>query len=341
MFSFLNIGPSVKEKLSPYTPKNNWMIVRKLMSQRCGEHFLVQNTSTGEVIMKKIIFKDAEDKAHSLLTNLKTKRKNQNPHVLQLLDYDIIVKKEFCSKSFYFSIYYDYPDDDLESLLLNQINSNKSISGEHLLKITYNVILGLKYLQNLSQNRDSGLLQLNRIYYNSNSNDYRVIENITNKNIYDFYFDLLISKKSISVFSPETISKKFLINKNFDVSKIDSFNLGMIILCLGINEKPKVFFSKNAINVPLLNVKIDAFAEKYRMYGLLCDLLRDLLEMDINKRPSLSDVLLRYPESTDLQQYQRSTINTKSKISNPMKTYKRKPSVTQRSSVQSKVYFFN
>ena len=201
-------------------------------------------------------------------------------------------------------------------MLARQVNSKTPSTGENLLKMIYDIASGLKNLQGLSKNRDSGLLQLDRVYYDDESNAYRVFENITNIKIFDFYFNLLVRNSSFSIFSPSTIAKKPLISKNFDLSKIDSFNLGMIVLCFGINERPNLFYKKDRnFNLPLLNVKKSLFAEKYMAFPLLCDQLEDLLQIKLKDRLSLSQLLKKYPKNTNLEEYQRSSIQFGSKKS--------------------------
>ena len=323
MLSFLGLTSDIKKKKSKYTPLNNWMIVRKLNSQRCGQHFLIQNTETGEVLMKKTVLKDSEDKAKLLKDCLLIKVKDQHSHVLRIHDYDIEIQKDFCSKMFYFSIYYDYPEQDLSSMLSNQIHSQGTSRGEHLLKIAYNTISGLLHLQSLSKNRDSGLLQLDRVYYNPESNNYRVIENINDIRIFDFYFNLTISRNAFAIFSPTCLLKKPLINKNFDLSKIDCFNLGLIILCFGINEYPEIFYKRNfkELNFPLLEAKKLIFTEKYKNFPFLCDIIEDLLIIDLDLRPSLKNILEKYPLHTKLKEYHSSSrsIQTRSEIKPFMK----------------------
>lgn len=315
MFSIFNFKPKLKSQSSPFTPQRGWVIVRKLHDRMCGEHFLVQNTRTGQFVMKKTVFRDDEDKARALKQNLDAKLKDQNPHALKLHAFELRVQREFCSQSFFFSLYYDYPDDDLGAALVRQIDAGASSSGEQLLKIAYNTLAGLAHLQGLSRNRDAGLLQLDRIYYDRASNDYRVVENIAGRDIFDFYFDLLVAQSSLSVFSPETVAKRPLINKQFDLSKIDCFNLGLILLCFGLNLRPRVFYKKRAVDLPLLAAKQGAFTEKYRGFELLCDLVWDLLTVDIRARPGVQEVLRKYPGDTDLAEYRGSSVGFGSQVS--------------------------
>ena len=318
MLSFFGVASGPKKKKSKFNARNNWMIVRKLNSQRLGQHFLIQNTETGEILMKKTIFKDEDSKANQLENKLILKMEERHNHTMQLQDFDIDIQQDFCSKVYYFSVYYDYPEKDLSSMLTNQIQSGGTCSGEHLLKITYNVLAGLIHLQSLSKNRDSGLLQLDRVYYNSESNNYCVIENITDIRIFDFYFNLTVNRNSHGIFSPTCILKKPLINKKFDLSKIDCFNLGIILLCFGINELPKIFYKKNykQLDIPLIEAKKFIFTEKYKNFQFLCDIIEDLLVIDLKLRPSLTQILKKYPKHTKLKEYQESakSIQMKSEI---------------------------
>ena len=116
---------------------------------------------------KKNIFKEDLEEAANLSRSLRVKLEEQNPHALQIKDFELFIKKDFCSSAYYFSIYFDYPERDLATILSRQINAEKRSSGEQLLKIAYNVLKGLRYLANLSHLRDSGLLQLDRGYYDS------------------------------------------------------------------------------------------------------------------------------------------------------------------------------
>lgn len=224
----------------------------------------------------------------------------------------------------------------------DKLIQKKNSSGEHLLKIIYNVLNGLKYLNTLSQNRDSGLLQLDRIYYNLESNDYRVMENITNIKIYDYYFNMKMKKDQFSVFSPETLLKRPLIEKKFDLSKIDCFNLGIIILCFGLNIFPKIFYQKGEINQTILSEKKREFDVKYKEYSLLCDLVQDVLVPNVKMRPSVSNVLEKYPDNTNLREYQLSSIKLKSQVSlqkTSSKNQKKPSKALKRNTCKSIIFF--
>ena len=129
---------------------------------------------------------------------------------------------------------------------------------------------------------------------------------------------MVANQNSLGIFSPKCLEKKPLIDKKFDLSKIDCFNLGIILLCFGINELPKIFLKKNykEINLPLLEAKKFIFTEKYKDFSFLCDIIRDLLIIDLNRRPSLMEILNKYPKHTILKEYQKSSksINVQSNI---------------------------
>jgi hypothetical protein len=258
--------------------------------------------------MKKTVSKDNEKKALALLNSLENKLENQHKHILRIHDYEVDIQSDFCSKMYYFAIFYDYPEQDLETMLTAQIHSKGTCSGENLLKIAYNTMSGLLHLQSLSKNRDSGLLQLDRVYYNPESNDYRVIENINDIRIFDFYFNLTVNRSSSAIFSPICLKKRPLINKNFDLSKIDCFNLGMILLCFGVNEYPSAFYQKNhkELNLPFLEGRKLIFLEKYQKFTFLCDIIQELLVPELKDRLNLKTIMKKYPKHTKLKDYQSS-----------------------------------
>lgn len=308
MLAFLGFSKGPKPRTSRFGPKQNWMVVRKLSSQRCGQHFLVQNTQSGEILMRKSVHKDDPSKAQKLRDALSKKLQHTHDNVLRFHDFELDIQSDFCSSSFYFSIFYDYPEMDLETLLTNQIHSRESCSGEHLLKIAYNTMAGLAHLQGMLRNRDSGLLQLDRVYYCAETNNYRVIENINSIRLFDFYFNLTVDQSECSIFAPVCLRKKELIDQKFDLSKIDCFNLGVILLSFGVGEFPAVFYQKNHKNVhwPMIEAKKIIFTEKYKHMNFLCDIVNDLLTPELARRPSLKEVLRKYPDTTKLKDYQDS-----------------------------------
>ena len=297
---------TLKERKSRFSPENNWKIVRKLQNPICGDHFLVQNTQTGEIVMKKIIGTENDASAAKMDKNLKIQVKMDIPTILTLLDYDLETRSDLCSKLFYFSLYYDYPEKTLGDMLMESKDEEEDLSHETLLQLFYDVAKGLKVLSKKNAAREQGRLQLNRVY--RGGLNFKVIENMMNHKVSDLYMNLALSRDKMAILAPELLSKNRPAFDKLDLGKLDTFNLGLIILVLGLKKTPKSLytFTFSEFKQDVFEASCGRFRKKYAQNPLLVKIVDDLLEFEPSRRKNLDEIIAKYPSADQVSAFIKS-----------------------------------
>ena len=316
--------PKVQPRKSTYNPNNNWLIVRKLFNPICGDHFLIQNSSSGKILMKKMIGTDNENTAQSMVRAFDFRLKMQSKNVLKMMDYDIEVKSELCSQYFYFSVYYEYPEKDLSDLFTERKNDEEDFTHEELLQIFYDVSNGIMNLSKKDENRELGYLQMNKVFWDDDANCYNVIENFLNKKINEIYMTMVLSRNPFAILCPEVLTRQKDTFKNLNRLKVDSFNLGMILLCMGLMINPGDFYTikYDKINSDLLQVSIVKFKKKYHENPLLCSILTDLLVEQTGLRMDLAKIRQKYPTQDQVSVFLKSNSIASTEMDNFQKNMK-------------------
>ena len=271
---------------------------------------MLQNSQTGEILLKKHYSFQSKEKAIDVKKSLDRRMEMNNENIISIEDYDLEMDDSWCASFYFVSVYYEYPERVLSDHLSEQLNGVKPTSAPLMLKIFYNAVNGAQFLEDRYVNYCSGFLQLRGIFYDPKSNNYKIIENLKKQSLPDFYFNMKSKRDKFAIFSPETISTKTILsNLDFQYSKIDSFNLGLILLVLGTNCLPGYFYKKgfSGFDLERLNSKINAFMLAFDKDPLLCDILLDLLEVNIQKRKSLPEIKKKYPLNTKIKKYRSSS----------------------------------
>lgn len=296
-WSKLSKKPQVFPRKSEYNPDNNWLIVRKLFNPICGDHFLIQNSSTGKILMKKMIGTDSAVTARALQKAFDFRLNLNAKNVLEMKDYEVEIKSDLCSQYFYFSVYYAYPEKDVSDLFTERNDSEEHFTHEELLQMFYDVSNGLFELRKKDEDRELGYLQMNKVFWDEETSSFNVIENFMNKKINEIYMTMVLSRSPFAVLSPEVLVRSKNTFKEINRLKVDAFNLGMIILCLGIGVKPGEFYNikYTQINSQKLQESIAEFEKKYHENPLLCSIVKDLLVEEPGLRLDLRAVNKKYP----------------------------------------------
>lgn len=304
--SRLTRGSKIEERKSKYRPEHNWEIVRKLKNPICGDHFLVQNTKTGEIVMKKIIGTENDESAERMNKNLSMQVSLELENVLRLLDFDLEIRSDLCSKLFYFSLYYDYPEKNLGDILIEARDEPEDLSHEMLLQVFYDTAGGLTTLGRKSAKRELGRLQLNRVY--KDGERFKVIENMMNHKVSDLYMNLVLSRDKMAIMAPEIVTEKRPPFDQLNLAKLDTFNLGLVILSLGNKLRPNVFYtySFSEFKKDELETQKKLFKEKYRANPLLCKIMEDLLVNEVAERLELKEILKKYPSAGQVSAFIKS-----------------------------------
>ena len=335
----------ITTRKSQYNPDNNWLIVRKLFNPICGDHFLIQNSGTGKILMKKMIGTDNESTAHAMLKSFEFRKKMKSRNVLEMKDFDVEVKSELCSQYFYFSVYYAYPEKDLSDLFTERNNEEEDFAHEELLQMFYDISIGVLNLSRKDDKREIGFLQMNKVFWDDDANCYNVIENFLNKKINEVYMTLMLSRNPFAVLSPEIMVRNKQIFEKVNRLKMDAFNLGMMILCLGLGTKPGEFYNVkyNQLNSELLKSSLEQSQQKYHENPLLNSIVSDLLVETPELRLDLREINQKYPTQDQVSVFLKSNSHASTDIDRHLRENlkMKQKSMTQNSQSHGKNNSFN
>ena len=207
------------------------------------------------------------------------------------------MKSDLCSQYFYFSVYYAYPEKDLSDLFTERNDAQEDFAHEELLQMFYDVSNGIFELRKKDEEKELGLLQMNKVFWDDETESFNVIENFMNKKINEVYMTMVLSRSPFAVLSPEVLMRGKNTFKNINRLKIDAFNLGMIILCLGLGIKPGEFYNikYTQVNSEKLQESLTRFSQQYKENPLLCSIVKDLVVEDVALRMDLRTVNKKYP----------------------------------------------
>lgn len=308
----------IEPRKSEFNPNNNWLIVRKLFNPVCGDHFLIQNSTSGKILMKKMIGTDNESTASAMVKSFDFRMKMKSRNILEMKDYDVEVKSELCSQYFYFSVYYAYPEKDLSDLFTERQNDEEDFAHEELLQMFYDVSTGVLNLSRKDARREVGLLQMNKVFWDDESNSFSVVENFLNKKINEIYMTMVLARNPFAILCPEILIRNKKTFEEANRLKVDAFNLGMMILCMGLGIRPGEFYNikYNQMKSDLLASSIKKFKAKYQENPLLCSILDDLLVEEPVLRMDLKAINEKYPTQDQVSVFLKSNSHVSTDIAN-------------------------
>jgi hypothetical protein len=266
--------------------------------------------------MKKMIGTDNEATAKAMVKSFDQRMNMKARHVLDMKDYDVEVKSELCSQYFYFSVYYAYPEKDLSDLFTERNNDDEDFAHEELLQMFYEISDGILSLHKKDAKREIGVLQMNKIFWDDESNTYNVVENFLNKKINEIYMTMVLARNPFAIICPEILVRNKQTFETVNRLKVDAFNLGMILLCMGLGIKPGKFYNikYNKLNSELLEKSIQEFKTKYHENPLLVSILNDLLVEEPLLRMDLQKVNEKYPTQDQVSVFLKSNSHVSTDI---------------------------
>ena len=265
--------------------------------KKAGDHYVIQNVQTSEIYLRKTILTSDEKNANTLYTKFANRVQNKSDYLINCEDFSIKIKKDFCSKYYIFRVFYEYPLNDLETLLKEKKNKNEKITHEKLTRIFYEVLEALYFLENNSIGH--GHLQNFNIFFSERDNQYKLLDNFSSLKFRDIYLNYIYTNKGYFVFAPETLA---LIQSGSDelinYSKIDVFHLGLILLMLG-NLTPinKLYDLENFIvRKNVLDELLKKFSNRYSSLNpLLVKIVGKLVVLNSNERMLPSELKKKFP----------------------------------------------
>lgn len=60
-----------------------------------------------------------------------------HPHLLKLRDYSSGIESHFCSKTYWIKLIYDYPENDLETMMKEKKVNNADFGEEEIVHLLY------------------------------------------------------------------------------------------------------------------------------------------------------------------------------------------------------------
>ena len=253
---------------------------------KCGDHIILQDPSSAKLVLKKMYGTNDDKKAETILEKTEERLQNISKHIIECLDYEVKVESQLCSKFFTFNVFFEYPLYDLKLLLKARMNEQKPFFHEELMFIFYHSLEALCYYQNYKGG--NGFLQLDKLFYDLDNSLYKLCDNFHSLPLEQQYMNIFYTNDGYSIFPPEIFEKmKIGTAMTLNKPKLDTFNLGMILLCLGNLVKPNDLYDYTSPKMGgfTFQKNIDEFKKNFKKKNpLLVEIVLKLLVLDEKDR---------------------------------------------------------
>lgn len=253
--------------------------------KKCGDHAILQNPNTGELILRISRKTDDREQAKTLFQRYHSRMQASCPAILRCIDFSMKHENAWCSNFFYFNVYFEYPFHDLESEMKRKLQDRVRFTHEELTEIFYQALDGLCFFQN--EMNGHGKLQAFSIFFDENNRMFKVSEYFLGMARGEYFKFLYLEKGGIKIFAPELV--EFLQRRSIviDDSKLDMFHLGLILLALGLCNDLSCLYDRTKFSMNLEELKklILSFKDIYEAQNpLLVSIVEGLLVVDPSKR---------------------------------------------------------
>lgn len=308
----------MKDKASPIEDAGYIEIKRLLGCEATGDHLLLQDPSTGRLVMKKIFHINDMERAKRMLAKFEGRKANGCSYLIECLDYSFKTKTRLCVKYFVMCVYYEYPLYDLERLFKARTSEGRPFYHEELMFLFYHILEALCHLEGLSSAH--GYLQLSSIFYDTESQRYKLCENFGMMHPYEQYVGAFFNSNGYKTFAPEVLQAMQVGSKQaFDLAKADTYNLGVILLSLGNMAKPIELYDTSFYKVSDYGQEklMGGFVGRYESDNpLLVEIVKELLVRDQAVRLTPRQVKAKFPSFEQfLEVYEKSRVHASKKIS--------------------------
>ena len=303
----------MKERTSNIEKSKRFQELKRISGDpKCGDHNIMQDPNSGELLMRKVYMTNEPKTAQRYYEKFDARSLKNFPFLIQCYDFSFQIQSEFCSKYFVVHVYYEYPYDDLEKMLISHIKQSKPFTHEELMTLFYHALEALCHIETVSVGY--GYLQPWSMFKDDTTGWFKLIDNFSNLGIREFYFNLITSAQQCKLFAPEVLRVIYQPSAQpIELPKVDIFHLGLILLSLGnLHPLNDIYdFDHSLILQDKLNAHIRTFEQKYRSFNpLLIEVIHQLLILDPKQRPVPSAVRKFFPSYDHFQ----SAIISKSQI---------------------------
>ena len=287
----------MKDKTSQIEDSEYIEVKRVLGSENTGDHILMQDQATGALMMKKLFRINDKERARATREKYEKRLSSGNPYVIDCLDFSFLTKSQLCVKYFQLAVYYEYPLYDLEKLFKARMNENRYFYHEELMFIFYHALEGLCHFS--EQSKGHGYLQFNMVFYDTERQRYKLCENFGHVPLYEQYVTSFFSNNGYKVFAPEML-ENMQANKreSINMAKLDVFNLGVLLLCLGTLSKPLELYDVSYYRLSSFGMEklLAEFNDRYESKNpLLVEIVKELLILSPLKRATPIEIRARFP----------------------------------------------
>ncbi len=303
----------MKERVSNIEKSKRFQELKRINGDpKCGDHNIMQDPNSGELLMRKVFLTNEPKIAQRYYDKFDARTLKNFPFLIQCYDFSFQIQSEFCSKYYVVHVYYEYPYDDLEKMLVSHMKTSKQFTHEELMTLFYHSLEALCHMQSASVGY--GYLQLWSVFKDDSTGWFKLIDNFSNLATREFYFHLMTSSQQCKLFAPEILRAIYQPPaQSLDLTKVDTFHLGLILLSLGtLHPLNDIYdFDHSIILQEKLAAHIKVFEARYRAFNpLLIEIIHQLLVIDSKQRPTPNEVKNFFPSYEHFQ----SAIITKSQV---------------------------
>ena len=121
--------------------------VKKQSDPRFGEIQLYQNPNTKQMLAAKETHINDKKAAMGAVAQARQRIRNQNQHILGLVDYSVDLDKGLCSSFYNLRLFYNYPQTDCYKESQDRVKGKSRFSGEELVNLLYQQVGAHKHLE--------------------------------------------------------------------------------------------------------------------------------------------------------------------------------------------------
>ena len=286
--------------------EKNFKIIKRYNDPRFGDITVMQNSSN-QVILAKEKLASNKNEAAADIYYLKNRMNINHDNIMKILDYSSQVNKELCSTTFITKAFFEFPKTDLLRELSERKKNAHDFSHIELTHLVYQILLGLEHIH--KKELAHGDIKPQLIGYDKFNNHFKILDRLNDMSLIERYqINQIINGKDIYV-SPDLYKKIKSKNKNAQVDyyKNDIFALGLTLLYIGNGTSVQnIYLNNGEIEHRSLHEHVMNFDIKYNDQNpFLCNLLKTLLQMKDNDRPSAS---LLFDNIPSYEEFKRSEV---------------------------------
>jgi hypothetical protein len=261
-----------------------------------------KNPNSSKVILKTFCPTTTKER-DQLIKQVKFYKQLDCASILKVLDFEVRTESAYCSVNYFIDVYLEYFEKTLETAYKERQPSHLLFSNESLERLLYDIGFALHHY--CKHSLVHGCVDARHITIQEVEGEIVVAKLLpligVEASPLQMYKKHILFQTEHTV-APEIFDQAKLLFKDefdstgLDLTKLDSFSLGVVLLRTGLLETVMRIYSKPTFNTEVLDSYLASFQE---IFGdgpegaKLVHAVRDLVQVDYSRRPHPSELLQR------------------------------------------------